>query len=90
METLNIVYCLGSFSFNICSTGKIKSRFIRRKCIGFKFIYSFIINNLFKVGLSHSTKIYVICFAENPFKIMKNPFYFFLKALFLLKIFKFL
>ena len=30
------------------------------------------------------------CFIENPFKMMKNAFYFILKALFVLKIFKFL
>ena len=31
-----------------------------------------------------------ICFNENPLKIMKNAFYFILKALFVLKIFEFL
>ena len=33
--------------------------------------------------------ICVICFTEIPFKIMKNAFYFILKALFVLKIFMF-
>ena len=44
---------------------------------------------LFKVGLSPSKKI-DICLIESPFKMMKNAFYFILKALFVLKIFKFL
>ena len=44
----------------------------------------------FKVGLSPSKKICVICFIESPLKVMKNAFYFILKALFVLKIFKFL
>ena len=35
-------------------------------------------------------KISVTCFHENPLKIMKNAFYFMLKALFVLKVFKFL
>ena len=45
---------------------------------------------LFKVGLSPSKKICVICLAEGPLKVMKNAFYFTLKALFVLRIFKFL
>ena len=32
----------------------------------------------------------IICVIESPLKIMKNAFYFILKALFILKIFKFL
>ena len=43
-----------------------------------------------KVGLSPSKKICVICLTESPLKMMKNTFYFILKALFVLKIFKFL
>ena len=44
----------------------------------------------FKVGLSPSKKICVICLIEIPLKMMKNAFYFILKALFVLKLFKFL
>ena len=43
-----------------------------------------------KVGLSPSKKIRVICFIESPLKMMKNTFYFIFKALFILKIFRFL
>ena len=43
----------------------------------------------FKVGLSPSKKFCVIYLIENPLKMMKNAFYFTLKALFVLKIFKF-
>ena len=43
-----------------------------------------------KVGLSPSKKICVICLIDSPLKMMKNAFYFILKALFILKIFKFL
>ena len=35
-------------------------------------------------------KIYFICFNDSPSKVMKNAFYFILKALFVLKIFKLL
>ena len=42
-----------------------------------------------KVGLSPSKKNCVICFIESPFEMMKNAFYFTLKALFVLKIIKF-
>ena len=42
------------------------------------------------VGLSPSEKIYVVCIIERPLKMMKNVFYFIVKALFVLKVFKFL
>ena len=38
---------------------------------------------------SHLTKNCVIYFIESPLKMMNNAFYFILKALFVLKIFKF-
>ena len=43
-----------------------------------------------KVRLSPSKKICVICLIESLLKMMKNAFYFILKAIFILKIFKFL
>ena len=43
-----------------------------------------------KVRLSPFKKICVICLIESPLKMMKNAFYFILKAIFILKIFKFL
>ena len=43
-----------------------------------------------KVGRSPSKKNCVICLIESSLKMMKNAFYFILKALFVLKIFKFL
>ena len=43
----------------------------------------------FKVGLSPSKKIYVIYFIESPWNMTKNVFCSILKALFVLKIFKF-
>ena len=36
------------------------------------------------------TKFWVICFIESPLKVMKNVFYFILRALLVLKIFKLL
>ena len=45
--------------------------------------------NYFKVGFSPSKKFCVICLIESPLKMMRNAFYFILKALFVLKIFKF-
>ena len=46
--------------------------------------------NLFKAGLAPSKKILFICFNKSPLKMTKNVFYFILKALFVLRIFKFL
>ena len=43
-----------------------------------------------KVRLLSSKKKYVIFLIESPLKMMKNAFYFILKALFVLTIFKFL
>ena len=43
-----------------------------------------------KVEFSTSKKNCVIYLIEIPLKMMKNPFYFILKALFVLKMFKFL
>ena len=45
---------------------------------------------LIEVGRSPSRKNCVICFIESPLKMMENAFYFILKALFVLKIFKIL
>ena len=44
----------------------------------------------FKVRLSPTKNICVICLIESPLTMMKNAFYFILKALFVLKLFKFL
>ena len=43
-----------------------------------------------KAGLSTSKKIWVVFLIESPLKMMKNAFYFILKALLVLKIFRFL
>ena len=43
-----------------------------------------ILDHLLKVGLSPSKKICVICFIENPLKMMRNACYVMLKALFVL------
>ena len=69
------------FSSEFCET--FKSIFFREHLL--VTVPSFI-----KVGLSPSKKICVICLIESPLKMMKNVFYFILKALFVLKIFKFL
>ena len=46
-------------------------------------------NFYLKVGLSPSKKICFVYFNESPLKVMKNAFCLILKALFILKIFKF-
>ena len=46
--------------------------------------------SMFKVGLLPSKIICVICLIESPLKMMKKTFYFIVKALFVLKLFKFL
>ena len=43
-----------------------------------------------KAGLSPSKNFFVVLFIKSPLKLIKNAFYFILKALFVLKIFKFL
>ena len=45
---------------------------------------------IIKARLSSSKNILFICLIESPLEVMKNAFYFILKALFVLKIFKFL
>ena len=45
---------------------------------------------IIKSRLSSSKNILFICLIESPLEVMKNAFYFILKALFVLKIFKFL
>ena len=47
-------------------------------------------NKNLKSGSHLPKKICFICFNDSPSKVMKNAFYFILKALFVLKIFKFL
>ena len=46
-------------------------------------------SNKFKLDSRVPKKICIICLIKNPLKVMKNAFYFILKALFVLKIFKF-
>ena len=58
-----------------------------------KYINTYMVTKLgkvFKVRYSSSKKKCVICLIKSPLKLMKNAFYFILKALFVLKIFKFL
>ena len=43
-----------------------------------------------KVGLSLSKRVRFICFNEKPLKMTNTAYYIMLKALFVLKIFKFL
>ena len=64
-------------------------RFVIKMLIDFIRSIHFI-NELFKVELSPSKKICVTCLIESPLKMMKNAFYFILKAIFVLKIFKLL
>ena len=45
--------------------------------------------NKLEVRLSSSKKVCLICLIESPLKMMKNALYFVLKALFVLKVFKF-
>ena len=52
-------------------------------------LYELFSKLILKGGLSPSKKICVICFIESLLKMMKNAFYLILKALFVLKTFKF-
>ena len=53
-------------------------------------IYDFFWLKMLKIRLSPFKNFLFICFIESPSKMMKNAFYFILKVLFVLKIFKFL
>ena len=66
------------------------SEFTERMICVIKFSVSTKYFTIFKVGLPPSKKIFVICFKEGPFKMMKNVFYFILKVFFVLKIFELL
>ena len=55
-----------------------------------KFLYPVKTSKNLKVRLLPSKKKYVTYFIESPLKVMKNDYYFILKAIFVLKIFKFL
>ena len=52
---------------------------------GMSYFYAY-----FQVKVRLSLKNRVICFIKSPLKMIENTFYFILKALFVLKIFKFL
>ena len=67
----------------LCNKGSLSHNYRKTSVLGSFF-------NKVKVGLSPSKKFFAICLTQNPLKIMKNAFYFILKALFVLKIFKFL
>ena len=79
---------------------KARTQYIKKKKIGRSFWSIALQSRQFrspsferpplKVGLSPSKKNCVICVIERPLKMMKNAFYFILKALFVLKIFKFM
>ena len=68
-----------TFSIDYVSNLYMKPRFLELR-------YHF----TFKVELSPSKKNCFICFNESSLKMMKNAFYFILKALFVFKIFIFL
>ena len=62
----------------------IKQKFLKKFPLRAPTHHSF----TFKIGLSPSTKICFIRFNEGLLKMMKNTFYFILKALFILEIFE--
>ena len=83
-ERIDVAYCWTDSMIVLAYVQNISKRFetyIERRME--------IIRNL-NVGLSSSKKNCFICFNGSPLKIMKNAFYFTLKAFFVLKIFKFL
>ena len=79
---------LSVFSPNVgqCGPENLQIRALSTQCND---SYTNVFFPLLKVGLSPSKNFFVICLTESPLKMMKNAFYFILKALFVLKIFKF-
>ena len=67
---------------------KIWGRRLFQSYISDFFPYAFC--TILKVGLSPSKKTFLFASIDSPSKMMKNAFYFILKALFVLIIFKFL
>ena len=92
-ETVPCVYTLSKISLSNKSfylPANVKTHFVVTfYCWDFFFFCCKTVSKL-KVGLSPSKKNCVICFIESPLKIIKNVFYFILKALFVLKVFNFL
>ena len=73
------------------------SKLAKSLCLNLKMFHSITFNGrkiikiiILKVALSPSKENYFFCVTEWPLKIIKNAFYFILKALFVLKISKFL
>ena len=78
-------------SFFICSVHFEETSFKQNlKCYLVKLNLIYCKGYWFKVGLSTSKKVVFICFNESPLKVMKNAYYFMLKAPFVLDIFTFL
>ena len=73
----------------LLTCGSYKVRLFKTVCGIFHFRFHFV---FIKVGLSPSKKkkIVFICFNDSPSKMMKYAIYFILKALFVLKILRFL
>ena len=72
--------------FDCISRKRLSTRTVLKK---FLWLHLWRSSNI-KVGLSPSKIVFLICFNDSPSKMMKNEFYCILKALFVLKIFKFL
>ena len=66
----------------------MKSSWEKTKMINLVYRLNKIILSVIKVRLPPSKKIHVICFIESPLKMMKNVFYFILKAFLVLMTFK--
>ena len=77
-------------SFSECPSFTPKSSWKPPKGTSSLKLFSKSDSHLLKKFVLFASKKCFICFNERPLKMMENVFYFFLKALFILKIFKFL
>ena len=85
-----IEICLGNNSNSKLGDYNNRLRKIISNVYGVNICIIDLISEDIKVGLSPSKKICLISLIESPLKLIKNAFYFILKAIFVLKIFKFL
>ena len=87
-SSLLSLFSICTIFFNSCVASSFRYVFENNKAI------DFLSKNFFwlclKIGLLPSEKNFLICFNDRPWKMMKNAFYFILKALLVLKVFKFL
>ena len=88
---LVLFWMFGLWSLTVIKTGRLELHFLFSLGLSDSAIFSVYLSILCLKSDSHLPNFFLfICFNDSPWKMTKNVFYFILKALFVLKIFKFL